>query len=89
MEEYTLPYVKQRARGNLLYDSGSSNPMKSGMGWEARRRFNRKGTCVHLWMIHVDEWQKPTQYCKAIIPQIKINELKKEIYAGFPNVVYG
>ena len=24
-------------------------------------------------MIHVDIWQKPTQYCKAIILQLKIN----------------
>ena len=23
-------------------------------------------------MIHVDAWQKPTQYCKAIILQLKI-----------------
>ena len=25
MEAHTLPHVKQRASGNLLYDSGSSN----------------------------------------------------------------
>ena len=25
MEAYTLPYVKQIANGNLLYDSGNSN----------------------------------------------------------------
>jgi len=25
MEAYTLPYVKQIASGNLLYDSGNSN----------------------------------------------------------------
>jgi len=30
-----------------------------------------------LWLIHVDVWQKPTQYCKAIIPQLKINKLNK------------
>ena len=28
-------------------------------------------------MVHVDVWQKPTQYCKAIILQLKINKLKK------------
>ena len=32
-----------------------------------------KGTCVYLWLIHVDVWQRPTQYCKAIILQLKIN----------------
>ena len=25
-------------------------------------------------MIHVDTWQKPTQYCKAIILQLKTNK---------------
>ena len=27
----------------------------------------------NLWLIHVDVWQKPTQHCKAIILQLKIN----------------
>ena len=57
--------------------------------WEVGERFKGEGTYICLWLIHADVRQKPTQYCKAIIPQIKINELKKEIYAGFPNVVYG
>ena len=33
------------------------------------------GTRVHTWRIHVDVWQKLTQYCKAIILQLGINEL--------------
>ena len=41
-------------------------------------RFKKEGTYVYLWVIHVDVWQKPTQYCKAIIIQLKINTLKKE-----------
>ena len=36
--------------------------------------FKREGTDVHLWLIHIDEWQKPTQYGKAIILQLKINK---------------
>ena len=28
---------------------------------------------VYLWLIPVDVWQKPTQYYKAIILQLKIN----------------
>ena len=28
---------------------------------------------VYLWLIHVDVWQKPTQYCVAIILPLKIN----------------
>jgi len=49
-------------------------------GWDAREvagRFKREGTYVYLWLIHVDVWQKRTQYWKAIIPQLKINKLKK------------
>ena len=32
-----------------------------------------EGTHVYLWLIHDDVWQKPKQYCKAIILQLKIN----------------
>ena len=30
-------------------------------------KFKREGLYVHLWMIHIVEWQKPIQHCKAII----------------------
>ena len=30
-------------------------------GVEVGGRFKRKGTNVHLWLIHVNVWQKPTQ----------------------------
>ena len=30
------------------------------------------GTHVYLWLIHVDVWQKPSQYCKVIILRLKI-----------------
>ena len=29
------------------------------------------GRYTYLWLIHVDVWQKPTQFCKAIILQLK------------------
>ena len=41
------------------------------MGWEVGGRFKTKETYVYLWLIHVDVWQKPTQYGKAIILQLK------------------
>ena len=44
------------------------------MGREIGGGLQREGTYVYLWLIHVDVWQKPTQYCKAIIPQLKINK---------------
>ena len=40
--------------------------------WEAGR-FRRERTYVYLWLTHVDVWLKPTQYCKIIILQLKIN----------------
>ena len=37
----------------------------------------REGTYVYLWLIHVDVWQKPTQYYKAIILRLKIKKERK------------
>ena len=49
------------------------------MGWEGASR--GKGY-VYQWPIHVDVWQKPTQHCKAIILQLKINQyFEKRRYA--------
>ena len=47
---------------------------ESGVGG----RFNREGTYVYLWLIRVDVWQKPTQYCKVIILQLKTSKKKRE-----------
>ena len=54
------------------------------MGWEVGASFKREGTHVYPWLIHVAVWQKPTQYCKAIILQLKMNKLennKKHLYS--------
>ena len=48
-----------------------------GMEWEIEAGFRREGTFVYLWLIHVDVWQKPTQYCKAIILQLKKTDCRK------------
>ena len=42
-----------------------------GMG--GGRDYRREGTCVHLWLSHVDMWQGSHQYCNASILQLKIN----------------
>ena len=44
-----------------------------------------RGTHVNPWLIHVNVWQKPLQYCKVISLQlIKINENKtKEKTASY------
>ena len=44
------------------------------MGNEVGERVRREGTYIYLWLIHVDIWQKPTQYCKANYPPLKKRE---------------
>ena len=47
-----------------------------GSGW---------GTHVNPWLIHVNLWQKPLQYCKVISLQlIKINGKKKKTVGRKP-----
>ena len=50
-----------------------------GMGWGGRREGGSGwGTHVNPWLIHVNVWQKPLQYCKVISLQlIKITGKKK------------
>ena len=43
------------------------------LGWEVEGGSRGRGTYVYLWLIHVDVWQKPTQYGKAIILQFKLH----------------
>ena len=47
-----------------------------GMGWGRKwEGASGWGTHVNPWLIHVNVWQKPLQYCKVISLQlIKINE---------------
>ena len=49
-----------------------------GMGWGGRWEGGSGwGTHVNPWLIHVNVWQKPLQYCKVISFQlIKINGKK-------------
>ena len=49
------------------------------MGWGGRREGGLGwGTHINPWLIHVNVWQNPLQYCKVISPQlIKINGKKK------------
>ena len=50
-----------------------------GMGWGRRREgVSGWGTHVNPWLIHVNVWQNPLQYCKLISLQlIKINEKRE------------
>ena len=47
-----------------------------GMGWGGRwEGCSGWGTHVYPWLIHVNVWQKPPQYCKVIRPQLKKKSL--------------
>ena len=53
---------------------GKSKGMGWGRRWEGGSGW---GTHANPWLIHVNVWQKPLQYCKVISLQlIKINENK-------------
>ena len=44
----------------------------TGMGWGGRWEGGSGwGTHVQPWLIHVNVWQKPLQYCKVIRLQLK------------------
>ena len=61
----------------VLRDGALGRPW--GMGWRGRLAGESGwGTHVNPWLIHVNAWQKPLQYCKVISLQlIKINGKKK------------
>ena len=83
-ETYTLLYVKLHGQWEFVEDTGSSNGMLCDNleGWHGvggGGKVQEGGTYVFLKLIHVNVWQKPTQYCKAIIFQLKINEFKNNV----------
>ena len=83
-ETHTLPDGKYTASGSLLYDTGNPRLVLCDTleGWDGRKvavgRFKREGTYVYLWLNHTDVWQKPSQYCQAIILQLKIKQKFKK-----------
>ena len=51
-----------------------------GMGWGGRREGGLGwGKHVTPWLIHVNVWEKPLQYCKVITLQLIKNKWKKII----------
>ena len=60
-----------------MHEAGHSNQSseRDGMG-KKMGGGSGGGTHVHLWLIHVNVWQNPSQYCKVISLQLK--QIKKE-----------
>ena len=52
---------------------GVCNNLEGWDGEEGGRE--REGTWVYLWLICVDVWQRPTQYCNEVILQLKKKKL--------------
>ena len=71
-----LSRVKQITSPGWMYEMGAQGwctgmTQRDGMEREAGEGW---GTHVNPWLIHVNVWQKPLQYCKVISLQlIKIN----------------
>ena len=56
-----------------------------GMGWGGRWEGGSGwGTHVRPWLIHVNMWQKPLQYCKVMSILLKLNKLIKKK----PNLIF-
>ena len=51
------------------------------MGKEVGGIFKWEGTWVNLWLIHVDVWQKPTQYNFPKSTEGSKSSFKREIYS--------
>ena len=57
--------MRQGAQGQCTWMTlrdGMEREEGGGSGW---------GTQVHPWLIHVNVWQNPLQYCKVISLQLK------------------
>ena len=61
---------------NSIHEAGHSKPVL----WDNPEGWSREGggwgvqdgrTHVHPWLIYVDVWHKPSQYCKVIVLQLK------------------
>ena len=74
-ETCILPCAKQMAGARLMHEAEHSKPVlwenPEGWGDGGRRRARNGGTHVHPRLVHVSVWQKPSQYCKVIILQLK------------------
>ena len=75
MEDYPIqaPHSEDEKQGHR--DAKESSWHGVGVGG----RFKREETYLYLWLIRVVVWQKPTQYCKVIILQLK----KQGIFLGY------
>ena len=73
------------ADGNVKWFAIGHTGLKSVLcdnheGWDVEgdgREVKEGADILYLWLIRVDVWQKPKQYCKAIILQLKKTTCKR------------
>ena len=85
IETSILSRVKQTTSPGWMHETSAQGWCTGlvhprGMGWRGRWEGGSGwGTHVNPWLIHVNVWQKPLQYCKVINLQlIKIHRKKKK-----------
>ena len=82
IETSVLSRVKQITSPGWIHETGAQGwctgkTQRNGMGREAGGGIRMGNTCKNPWLIHVNVWQKPLQYCKVISLQlIKIKNKK-------------
>ena len=81
IETCILSSVKQITSPGWMHETSAQGwctgkTQRDGMGgrWEGGSGW---GTHVNPWLIHVNVWQKPLQYCKVISLQLIKNKEKK------------
>ena len=75
VEMCILSYVKWITGPGSMHETGCSGLVHwddpGGWDGEGGGRGFLDGEHGHPWLIHVDVWQKPLQYCKVISLQLK------------------
>ena len=59
------------AWSRAIKTSALGQPRGLGWGGGGEKGIRDGETAVYLWLINADVWQKPSQYCKVIILQLK------------------
>ena len=81
---------------SLMQETGHPKPVHwdNPEGWNGEGRweeFQDGRTHVYLWLIHVNVWQKPPQYCKVIslqLNQLILKKKKKEFEKKIKNFLH-
>ena len=79
-ETCILSIVKQITSPGLMHETGCSGLVHwdDPEGGDGEEGGVQDGEHVNPWLIHVDVWQKPLQYCKVISLQLILINEKKE-----------